>query len=926
MRWYFAIPIGAGLAAATIYGFGLGPFRARAVLAPPLTTGSIYVSGPQVYTRERLVNDRYREDAWLLEELTRSTNPDLNFGVSAHLVTFDALHVAGSVSIGLAAPAAAAPSAAPAATPAPAPASAPALAPASGAAQGTAATAPAVVAVDISPFDRFRLRQAYRDQIRSLIIENQLDDRHDLRGNSLYRLGFDVAVLPGENTQASAKVTVSVLPPEGLLGKSVTEASDNKALRDEEIKLADLRSLSALEEDQQGAWRSVYAHWLASVEKRFDDGRATVQNAYDGLHFTPAEYDLLLNSVRAGVRDFWPLLDQASAQLAEYIASPDHKELSDDDRSLLNRIAEEDPSLVDLDAETRQKLEKFHTSYISLDQRQIAELHQTYRAEIDRLLKNVSTERDLLIRLSYLAQKQPAAAKVSSPANANTTPLPAVVGTPLPPPSPPVGATPLLAPQQKADIGCGDLATYGSLPAPPEPFTPHNLSYFLDKAFEPKLFKSVLGLDAGSLRVVASEQGPRTRNLIHLNQLALIGTTYGALGTAFTFQRQTVPLVLTDTVTCFPDTLNRMILSTASGTIELAVSHGITVYFLKKNLEDIWLLAPDYDPKPDIDGIAELWTNAAVPPGSKQAHVDTKTIEVGLINFIRTAGRRLDAFSYALVPSEPDELTQIQAQVDRNRSISVGATGPVSLATIGASTSLGSQTGSNRTGIVTRKQVVGFGDQLNSAIATFGWVINPQDRVSDTEYRQRSSQTSLTALISLPAWLEEVRVRITRSWTDPSGTPDVQLGKPSEYTVELPVNFDTVNASLFETNDRSPAIFEWATESKTIRPCESVDILIPGARLWRSTVVTLGSQKADQIYVLPDMNGIIASFKQVQFPSTWSDLSQDFHAPITVWTSQGSTTGGGAVPIYATFEAAALGKDPKPKVCTPAPERGTAVT
>lgn len=178
----------------------------------------------------------------------------------------------------------------------------------------------------------------------------------------------------------------------------------------------------------------------------------------------------------------------------------------------------------------------------------------------------------------------------------------------------------------------------------------------------------------------------------------------------------------------------------------------------------------------------------------------------------------------------------------------------------------------------------------------------------------------------MPAWLEEVRVKITRSWTDPSGTPDVQLGKPSEYTVELPVNFDTVNVSLFETNDRSPAIFEWATESKTIRPCESVDILIPGARLWRSTVVTLGSQKADRIYVLPDMNGIIASFKQVQFPSTWSNLSHDFHAPITVWTSQGSTTGGGAVPIYATFKAAALGEDPKPMVCTSAPERGTAVT
>jgi hypothetical protein len=45
------------------------------------TTGSIYISGPQVYTRERLVNDRYREDAWLLSELDGSRN--LTFGITA---------------------------------------------------------------------------------------------------------------------------------------------------------------------------------------------------------------------------------------------------------------------------------------------------------------------------------------------------------------------------------------------------------------------------------------------------------------------------------------------------------------------------------------------------------------------------------------------------------------------------------------------------------------------------------------------------------------------------------------------------------------------------------------------------------------------------------------------------------------------------
>ena len=118
-------------------------------------------------------------------------------------------------------------------------------------------------------------------------------------------------------------------------------------------------------------------------------------------------------------------------------------------------------------------------------------------------------------------------------------------------------------------------------------------------------------------------------------------------------------------------------------------------------------------------------------------------------------------------------------------------------------------------------------------------------------------------------------------------------------------------------------VFEWAAESINVRACERAEIIVPGARLWRSTVVTLGSQKADEIFVLPDMNGIIVTFKPVHFPSTWSNLENDFRAPLTVWTSQGSTT----VPIPVTFKA--LGKDAKPGCpVTPAdamPNRAAAV-
>jgi len=38
----------------------------------PETEGEIIVDEPKVYTRERLVNDRFREEAWLNEQLTQT--------------------------------------------------------------------------------------------------------------------------------------------------------------------------------------------------------------------------------------------------------------------------------------------------------------------------------------------------------------------------------------------------------------------------------------------------------------------------------------------------------------------------------------------------------------------------------------------------------------------------------------------------------------------------------------------------------------------------------------------------------------------------------------------------------------------------------------------------------------------------------------
>jgi hypothetical protein len=93
---------------------------------------------------------------------------------------------------------------------------------------------------------------------------------------------------------------------------------------------------------------------------------------------------------------------------------------------------------------------------------------------------------------------------------------------------------------------------------------------------------------------------------------------------------------------------------------------------------------------------------------------------------------------------------------------------------------------------------------------------------------------------------------------------------------------------------------------------EQVDakLLIEGTELWRSTVVTIGSQRAYKIEVLPNMKGIIAHFKKIERPQKRILNQKDeavyrsgtpkctYHAKVIVWTSEGKTVEDAFVRIH----------------------------
>lgn len=150
-------------------------FGLAAIPFPPFTTtGRIYVDSPEVYTRERLVNDRYDQDYWLRERLKLLDDP----GSLQLFVGEEATGISGVIGDG----SGDTPAAAPTVTP----------------------STPRKLSFE----QEFRVASGVRDMIRQQVLENMLDDRHDLTGNSVYGLKFDTTVVPGDNTRRRAFVQV----------------------------------------------------------------------------------------------------------------------------------------------------------------------------------------------------------------------------------------------------------------------------------------------------------------------------------------------------------------------------------------------------------------------------------------------------------------------------------------------------------------------------------------------------------------------------------------------------------------------------------------------------------------------------------------------------------------------------------------------
>jgi hypothetical protein len=184
----------------------------------------------------------------------------------------------------------------------------------------------------------------------------------------------------------------------------------------------------------------------------------------------------------------------------------------------------------------------------------------------------------------------------------------------------------------------------------------------------------------------------------------------------------------------------------------------------------------------------------------------------------------------------------------------------------------------------TSSVLVGYGDgaSLHEEKVEFGWMMSGEGNMEPLQKTQM-------ALVSVPAWTSELQLKVITGWLDRNSNEE--SSRSMRMSVPLPPDFEAFDSFVGGNQvRRQPKILDDFMEKHIeIEACQDAQLLIPGFRLWRSSTVTLGSQKADRIAVLPNMRGIIADFKPVSIPSKVPDGDSNIvNVKLRVWTSEGA--------------------------------------
>src|SRR5262249_36866343 len=177
--WSVAVLLFVSAALFVYYGSDLSDMFA------PRNDGHIIVNSPSIYTRQRLVNDRLEHSAWLKDQL-KVTLEQLKQFQAINEVRSEILSRILKAKLS-------------------------ASTTSEGNTEKSVADLKPSGLIEQTTVDAFHAMNSYREEVRSEMMQTLLDDRHDIQGNTIYRLAFQTSVLSGLRERDLALITVKLI-------------------------------------------------------------------------------------------------------------------------------------------------------------------------------------------------------------------------------------------------------------------------------------------------------------------------------------------------------------------------------------------------------------------------------------------------------------------------------------------------------------------------------------------------------------------------------------------------------------------------------------------------------------------------------------------------------------------------------------------
>ncbi len=867
---------------------------------PPRPTGLIVVDSPQIFTRERLVNDRFTEERWLAEQLDR-TDALLEEGRFARPYIW--MQEAITRSLG-----------------------------------GSAEAAPLGEMPDRAgsppaPIWEYEDAMAYRNRIRYAKIATQLDDAHDIDSNTLYRMNFSISVLPDRNEEAIAVVKIAIKESDlaGELEHYYTQLlSEYVDVLQETVNNVYDDRLSTIEQGQGFAPSEALQvdHFLRhEVEKLLprltrpsvDGGSATVRRK---------EAETFLNGTLGRLMEARLEFNrQQNSQAARSVAVSFGPGVTEPERERILGgylgLCQSGRATVMLRDIVPQWLhEKLFGAAGSLGMQQLP---------CSQLPRNWP----LQVRFQIVTALRAIAAQVyglkdySLPIGEDgsfdeTSPL-AIADSFF---RHPCEAGPGAAVEADDLVDAIAYVLYGSSGARAAANRAGPLRFnHACQAFEAAVLAArrdlVGGLGPGALpplRIGIAEYVRRTMELLPSKRLARV------LSHFFTF----------DLANCAPTHCS----------IKVSDRYSLKAGSWQREADALARIHEFYE---NLNCGARAQTYALNP--KKDASY------LGLQNFSK-ASLALLSESGGLGEVRAEAQKRRQGQIERPGIIGLGDWGRLDqrddamrhcLQSAAESESnlfsasrnfftIFQQPGSSRG---TKRSFLRLLRRQSDVTTHFGWMILPRANMADEigGDAQVDDSVLVSALVSLPSWWGRAQIEIQTCWMERnevstilkvedlcgSRTPEGEtIGIATQHHimhVKLPGTAEEVLSRMAFFPLKAPYLTEGRGQANVVEVGRPGHVTLVGSRLWKNPRVRLGHQWADSVEVLPDMRGLIARFKCVEpepglaATTASSDLAGRIRSsgnrPVRIWTSEGTTsTLSVIVRPFAPRDSGDPGKDP----------------